>query len=475
MQNLLILLFYGLTFYAFLPGLISRLFGFRVFKRGRAKREIALTFDDGPDPRYTPQLLDLLQRYGAKATFFVVGAHAERHPELLKRMQDEGHVIGVHNYEHKTNWLMRPKTVKRQIERTNEIIMNATGQRAVYYRPPWGIVNIFDYSLRNLQIILWSSLFGDWRYKVGAKQLEQRMMKKLRPGEVMLLHDCGMTPGADENAPENMLKALDNVMREGVRRGFRFIAIDEMIGLTEKARALVPKRSKRIMIGLWLTWEKLFHLTFRTKPIGSPDPSFHYRVIKYHGRTLSLSGGRELVNGDPIVELHFDNKLLMELAHKSASPVATAIRLVREMEKRLPIMAMTIAEDAEARRAKAVYGVTMIHRGADRMGFQVHPLPDGLFARMSKIYLHILMRILTPPSKPGKKSERHAVEMAPHIVLFDMPDILNLAAAAHGEGGESFKHAPGTRRTNERLIQPLPNRMELNEELEGAAVGKSGL
>jgi len=473
MQNLLILLFYGLTFYAFLPGLISRLFGFRAFKRGRAKREIALTFDDGPDPRYTPQLLELLERYNAKATFFVVGAHAEKHPKLLKRMQAEGHVIGIHNYEHKTNWLMRPKTVKRQIERTNEVIVNATGQNAVYYRPPWGIVNIFDYSLRNLQIILWSSLFGDWRYKVGAKRLEQRMMKKLRPGEVMLLHDCGMTPGADENAPENMLRALDNVLREGVRRGFRFIAIDELIGLTDKAKALVPSRSKRTMIALWLTWERLFHWLFRTKPIGSPDPSFHYRIIKYHGRTLPLSEDRELASGDPIVEIHFDNKLLLELAHKSSSPVATAIRLVREMEKRLPIMAKTITSDPAASQARAVYGVTMIHRGADRLGFTVHPLPNGLFAKMSKLYLHFLMRVLTPPSKRGKTSDRHASGMTPHILLFDMPGLFKLASAAHDEPMESFRHAPDNRAA-EQTMKSIPKRIELEDELEGAALGKSG-
>ncbi|GFN33558.1 polysaccharide deacetylase family protein [Paenibacillus xylaniclasticus] len=474
MQYLIILLLYGLTFYAFLPGLISRLFGFRAFKRGKAKREIALTFDDGPDPRYTPQLLDMLRQYGAKASFFVVGAHAEKHPELLKRMQDEGHVIGIHNYEHKTNWLMRPKTVKRQIERTNDVIMEAIGQRAVYYRPPWGIVNLFDYSLRNMQIILWSSLFGDWRYKVGARRLEERMMKKLRAGEVMLLHDCGMTPGADENAPANMLEALDNVLREGVRQGFRFVAIDEMIELTEKAKSLVPKRSKRMMIGLWLTWEKLFHWLFRTKPIGSPDPSFHYRVIKYDGRTLPLSDGRELASGDMIVEMHFDNRLLLELAHKSSSPVATAIRLVREMEKRLPIMATTIASDAAARQAKAVYGVTMIHRGADRLGFKVYPLPEGLFAKLSKLYLHILMRVLTPPSKPGKKSERHAVEMVPHILLFDMLDMLNLAAAA-SEEDFALKHASETHKSTEQAVQKLRDRMEHEDEVEAAAVGKSGV
>lgn len=118
--------------------MISRLFGYRVFRRGIGRTDYGLTFDDGPDPHYTPLLLDLLKRYDAKATFFVVGSHAERHPEIIKRMHDEGHLIGIHNYVHKTNWLMRPATVRKQIDRTDEIIFSITGERSTYYRPPWG-------------------------------------------------------------------------------------------------------------------------------------------------------------------------------------------------------------------------------------------------------------------------------------------------------------------------------------------------
>ena len=69
--------------------MITRIFGFRVFRKGKSERKFSLTFDDGPDPRYTPQLLDLLKQYDAKATFFVVGRNAEQHPEILKRMHEE--------------------------------------------------------------------------------------------------------------------------------------------------------------------------------------------------------------------------------------------------------------------------------------------------------------------------------------------------------------------------------------------------
>ncbi|MWC30476.1 polysaccharide deacetylase family protein [Paenibacillus sp. MMS18-CY102] len=475
MQNLFMLIFYVFSFYAFLPGLISRTFGFRAFKRGRVEREIALTFDDGPDPRYTPLLLDLLKRYGAKATFFVVGAHAERHPELLKRMVDEGHVIGIHNYEHKTNWLMRPKTVKRHIHKTEEVIKKATGSRAIFYRPPWGIVNMFDYSLGNLHIILWSSLFGDWRYKLGAKRLEQRLMKKLKAGEVILLHDCGMTPGADERAPENMIKALEAYVAEGTRRGFRFVAIDEMIALTEKSKSLVPSRMKRLMIRLWLGWETLFHAAFRTIPVGLPAPTFHYRMAKYHGGELHIGEGQEpLRNGDPIVELHFDNKLLMKIAHKSTSPIASAIRLVRAVEKELPHFASVLAKDPVAKAAKAVYGVTMITRGADRLGFHIHDLPKGLFVRMSKIYLRFLMRVLTPSHKSNKskKSDKLTSEIIPRAITFSIPDLLKLAHPANAVTIHDNESKQAARKRD--VARSLQNAEQMDLELEGAVMDRPG-
>lgn len=235
METLLLWLFYISTFYAFIPGIISRIFGYRVFRKGKGNREFALTFDDGPDPRYTPQLLDLLKRFNAKATFFVVGANAERHPELIRRIYDEGHLIGIHNYVHKTNWLMRPATVRRQIERTSDIIYDITGERSTYYRPPWGIVNLFDFSKRrHVQIVLWSAMFGDWREHQGSERLAKKMLSRLNPGEVMLLHDSGTTLGADPEAPKNMLIALEQTLVEAGKRGLRSIRIDDMIKEAEQ-------------------------------------------------------------------------------------------------------------------------------------------------------------------------------------------------------------------------------------------------
>lgn len=430
MENLFLWGFYVMTFYAFLPGLISRTFGFRVFKKGKAEKEIALTFDDGPDPRYTPQLLDLLARYNAKATFFIVGSHAEGQYELLQRMKAEGHTIGIHNYVHKSNWLMRPKSVKRQIDRTNDLIEDATGSRSVYYRPPWGIVNLFDYSnLGHMQIILWSALFGDWRIRVGAERMKRRLFKKLRPGEVLLLHDCGMTLGADEHAPRNMLVALEAYLEEATKRNYKFVVIDEMIRLTDAHRARHISIWKRMLISLWLLWEKAFHAVFRLKRVGDTnEPAFHYRVTTYSGEAVSFGEGGQIAKGDLVAELHFDNKMLSSLAAQSKSPVATGIRMLREVEQALPLLADQLASDPDAKDIKAVYGVTMIHRGADRLGFEIFKLPDGWFARTTRIYLRILIKVLTN-TKQNAKGKKRRESISPRMLLMPVDTIKGYATS----------------------------------------------
>lgn len=402
MENLLTWGFYFMTFYAFIPGLLSRVFGYRVFKKGVAKNELALTFDDGPDPIYTEQLLDLLKKFNAKATFFVVGVHAKQYPELLVRMKEEGHTIGVHNYEHKTNWFMRPKTVKKHIELTNDIIEKVTGERSIYYRPPWGIMNLFDYrNVSKLHIVLWSSLFGDWSEKLTADKLKKRMLKKVEPGEVLLLHDCGRTLGADVDAPRNMLIALESFLTVATEKGLKMVTVDEMIALSEGK--IKQKRSfgKRVLIKLWLGWETVFHKVMKLKAVKVKEEEasmLHYRLITYKGAELMMQQD-VLCNGDLVAELHFDNKRLSEIAFTSKNPLVVAVKTIREVERALPKLASMLAAERRAKHIKAIQGITMINRGADKLGFSIHSLPDGFFKKSTEMYLNILMKVLTPAHK----------------------------------------------------------------------------
>ena len=224
---LLVLLF--LVFYWLVPFILTAIAGIGVLKRKDSSDKISFTFDDGPNPIYTPQLLDLLKQYHIKATFFVVGWKAEKYPELIARMHNEGHLIGIHNYVHKSNWIMAPWTTRRHLSKTAGIIEKITGERPIYYRPPWGLVTLVDFLLlKQYKIIHWSVMAEDWRSKGGSEKVEKRLLRDIRMGDIVLLHDCGETAGADVEAPFNTITALKVVLKELSSRGVSSVRIDEL-------------------------------------------------------------------------------------------------------------------------------------------------------------------------------------------------------------------------------------------------------
>lgn len=217
------------SIYTIIPTVLIRLFGLGAYK-GTKKKGIALTFDDGPDPEYTPQLLDLLKQYNIKATFFVLGAKAAEHPELIRRIHKEGHLVGVHNFRHRSNALMTPWKVRKQLRHSIRTIEDIIGVTPVYYRPPWGIFNLFDIFLfRKFRVVLWSLIVEDWISKGGAQRIKNRIMVKIKHGDVIVLHDSGQTFGADEDAPAYMLRALSEVLEETLKQGHAFTRLDELI------------------------------------------------------------------------------------------------------------------------------------------------------------------------------------------------------------------------------------------------------
>ncbi|MGM1046708.1 Peptidoglycan/xylan/chitin deacetylase, PgdA/CDA1 family [Paenibacillus uliginis N3/975] len=451
MQTLLLWLFYLSSFYAFIPGLITRIFGFRVFRRGTGKQDFALTFDDGPDPVYTPQLLDLLKRYDMKATFFLVGSHAESHPDVVKQIHEEGHLIGIHNYIHKSNWLMRPKTVRMQLKRTDDIIYSVTGERPTFYRPPWGIVNLFDFAKNSgYRIVLWSAMFGDWRSKTGSNKLVKRILRKLKPGEVMLLHDCGTTVGANPDAPMNMLIALEQVLEEAQRRNLKSIRIDTMINSEKKLQKAKLSIMKRMVVSLWLLWEKVFHVLFQLETVTPKDPMLHFRPISYQGKAVTMDDGTRLEKGDQVLELHFDNKKLFHIGSRSRSEMQLAIQMIRAMQKDLPTLANMVLERPEYMDIKGLYGVTMISRGPEQFGFHVQDLPQGLFASSARIYLKILLSIIHPRGQSRLKEG--SKKMEPKLLMMPVDVLIN----RYAEKGSRSYRSPKQDSAEEHELSDLP-------------------
>ncbi|WP_026575661.1 polysaccharide deacetylase family protein [Bacillus sp. UNC438CL73TsuS30] len=229
MSKILLLVVLLLTLYWLIPFILTAGMGIGVLKRKESSEKIAFTFDDGPNPVYTPQLLDLLKINNIKATFFVVGSKSEKYPEVIARIHSEGHLIGMHNYVHKSNWVMAPWTLRRHLRMTASIIEKITGDRPFYYRPPWGLVTLFDFLLmKQYKIIHWSVMAEDWRIQGGSEKVKSRLLQKIKKGDVILLHDSGETMGADEDAPLNTIHALKEVFKELSRQGMTYARIDEL-------------------------------------------------------------------------------------------------------------------------------------------------------------------------------------------------------------------------------------------------------
>lgn len=214
--------------YSILSTVIIRWLNVKISRRVPHEHTIALTFDDGPHPFYTRALLDLLKKHGVKATFFVVGENAERNPELIKRMQAEGHALGLHHYRHVSSWFLSPIGLKNQLERTNAVLKRITGDETYLYRPPWGHLNLFSlWFTKRYRIVIWSHIFKDWKVKECKEHLLHRLKHADSEGAVFVLHDNGAMLGADEEAPRYMLESLETFIEDALNRNIRFITLDD--------------------------------------------------------------------------------------------------------------------------------------------------------------------------------------------------------------------------------------------------------
>jgi len=165
----------------------------------RDRRNVALTFDDGPDPVHTPAVLDTLAAEGVRATFFVVGEKVVAHPDLIARIVGDGHELGNHTYSHPYLPLRRSHTVADELARTDDAIARITGTVPRLARPPYGgrsPRNVRAFVRAGKQLVLWDVNSFDWKGK-PAEHVADRVLTRVRPGSIVLMHDvCAHTPAA---------------------------------------------------------------------------------------------------------------------------------------------------------------------------------------------------------------------------------------------------------------------------------------
>lgn len=182
------------------------------------EKKIAITFDDGPHPVYTEKLLDGLKERDVKATFFVLGQKAEACPEIIERMEEEGHIIGNHTYSHIQLRSSNREQFRDELVRTNEVISGITGKEVQYVRPPYGT---WDKKLEeelNMFPVLWNVDPNDW-CTGSADKVTKRITDKARENSIILLHDCY------QSSVDAAMASIDILME----RGYRFVTVEEIL------------------------------------------------------------------------------------------------------------------------------------------------------------------------------------------------------------------------------------------------------
>lgn len=198
-----------------------------VILHGPAVKEVALSFDDGPDDYWTPRVLDDLKELDAKATFFCVGERVQANPDVFRRMIKEGHVVGNHSWNHANLSKITIEQAADQIIRTNEEMFRAGGVRPHLLRPPYGALSeplIREATRLGQIIILWNVDSLDWT-QIPAEQVAANILSHTGPGAIILLHSAG---GKGQSL-QNTVNALPYVIRTLRDRGYRFRTIPELL------------------------------------------------------------------------------------------------------------------------------------------------------------------------------------------------------------------------------------------------------
>ncbi|MBE6799967.1 MAG: peptidoglycan N-acetylglucosamine deacetylase [Ruminococcaceae bacterium] len=199
---------------------------------GIGEKAIALTFDDGPSG-YTEELLDGLELYDAKASFFVIGSQAEKNPGIVDRAYEDGHLVGNHTYSHIDFYKTSLSEIEKDIRKGANVINSITGEEPIFLRAPYGNVNFIQLKQLDCFFIHWSSSTLDW-FREDEEYIYNRIMKEAKDGAIILMHDTR----------EVTVKAVLRAIPELQEQGFEFVRVDELLSRNgEKLKMGVPYRS----------------------------------------------------------------------------------------------------------------------------------------------------------------------------------------------------------------------------------------
>ncbi|WP_420829088.1 polysaccharide deacetylase family protein [Brevibacillus fulvus] len=189
------------------------------------KKVVALTFDDGPDAKYTPLILELLHRNKVPATFFVLGSQAEKYPKVMDWIKKAGHEIGNHGYYHYDLHKLTEQEIYDEIKRAEKSILKTTGILPQYYRPPGGVMTpdvMSAVQSSGYDIIHWSVDPRDWSLKRSASVITNSVKENLTSGDIVLFHDGGQNQ-------RQTLSALQGLITDLKKKGYKFVTVSQLL------------------------------------------------------------------------------------------------------------------------------------------------------------------------------------------------------------------------------------------------------
>lgn len=207
---------------------LSKMFPGTFYLRGNGNTtKIALTFDDGPNPTYTPKVLDVLKNHNVPATFFVMGSRAERNPDIIRRIISEGHTLANHTWTHPDLRKLSKEQIISEIQRTEEVLFRITGRRTALVRPPYGgvsrdvIENLRD---MNYKIINWDVDSVDWSSQ-DVDQILINTLPSVRDESILLFHDGG----GDGHSRKGTVDVLPELIFTLRMNGYEFVTVNELL------------------------------------------------------------------------------------------------------------------------------------------------------------------------------------------------------------------------------------------------------
>nr|WP_321234422.1 polysaccharide deacetylase family protein [uncultured Psychroserpens sp.] len=204
------------------PVVAKKMFPNYVWDIATTKKELYLTFDDGPTPDITNWTLETLKSYNAKATFFCIGANIEKHPDVFQNIINAGHVIGNHTQQHVKGWATKTKDYLKEVALAQKVINSKIGYgNAKLFRPPYGQIKpkqgkkLIDLSY---QIIMWDVLSFDWDQNISEEKCLDNVISKSKEGSIIVFHDS-------VKASKNMMHVLPKILDQFSKEGFEFKAL----------------------------------------------------------------------------------------------------------------------------------------------------------------------------------------------------------------------------------------------------------